>query len=148
MVLDATEKYDKPLTDERLFGWHAALFPTGRNGMHKITVGNWRTEAAGPMQVVSGPEGRQRVHYEAPVALKLDSKMKDFLAWFNGNAEGFDPVLKASIAHLWFVTVHPSKKGAQRQLHNISAAPSFVHRGEVISRALIPERLKVLLSRC
>src|SRR5579863_5809502 len=114
MILDATEKYDEPLTVDRLFGWHAALFPTGRSGMHKITVGNWRTAEAGPMQVVSGPEGRQRVHYEAPIASKLDREMKDFLAWFNGDAEGLDPVLKAGIAHLWFVTIHPFEDGNGR----------------------------------
>jgi Fic family protein len=114
MILDATEKYDEPLTAERLFGWHAALFPTGRSGIHKITVGNWRTEEAGPMQVVSGPEGRQRVHYEAPAASKLDCEMKDFLAWFNGDTDGVDPVLKAGIAHLWFVTIHPFEDGNGR----------------------------------
>ena len=114
MILDATEKYDAPLTAERLFGWHAALFPTGRSGMRKITFGNWRTEDAGPMQVVSGPIGRERVHYEAPVASKLDHEMSAFLEWFNGNADGADPVLKAGIAHLWFVTIHPFEDGNGR----------------------------------
>jgi Fic family protein len=114
MILDATEKYDERLTDERLFGWHAALFPTGRSGMRKITVGNWRTKEAGPMQVVSGPEGRERVHYEAPVASKLAHEMGAFLAWFNGDAEGIDPVLKAGIAHLWFATIHPFEDGNGR----------------------------------
>ncbi len=114
MMLDATENYGKPLTGERLFGWHAALFPTGRSGMHKITVGNWRTPEAGPMQVVSGPEGRQRVHFEAPAAARLDAEMKTFLEWFNANAQNFDPVLKAAIAHLWFVTIHPFEDGNGR----------------------------------
>jgi Fic family protein len=114
MILDATEKYDEPLTAERLFGWHAALFPTGRSGMRKINVGNWRTEDTGPMQVVSGPVGREHVHYEAPAAAKLDGEMSVFLAWFNGSAEGLDPVLKAGIAHLWFVTVHPFEDGNGR----------------------------------
>ncbi|MGA7808323.1 Fic family protein [Bradyrhizobium sp.] len=114
MILDATEKYDEPLTEERLFGWHAALFPTGRSGMHKITVGNWRSEQSGPMQVVSGPEGRRRVHYEAPVASNLDHEMKNFLTWFNGDAKGLDPVLKAGVAHLWFVTIHPFEDGNGR----------------------------------
>jgi Fic family protein len=114
MILDATEKYDEPLTADRLFGWHAALFPTGRSGMRKITVGNWRTEDAGPMQVVSGPVGREHVHYEAPVAAKLDAEMSAFLAWFNGIADGLDPVLKAGIAHLWFVTIHPFEDGNGR----------------------------------
>jgi len=114
MILNATEKYDAPLTAERLFGWHAALFPTGRSGMRKITVGNWRKEDAGPMQVVSGPIGREHVHYEAPVASKLDHEMSAFLEWFNGNADGADPVLKAGIAHLWFVTIHPFEDGNVR----------------------------------
>lgn len=114
MMLDATEKYAEPLTAERLFGWHAALFPTGRSGMHKITVGNWRTSETGPMQVVSGPEGRQRVHFEAPAAERLDVEMKAFLQWFNANSENLDPVLKAGIAHLWFVTIHPFEDGNGR----------------------------------
>jgi Fic family protein len=114
MILDATEKYDEPLTAERLFGWHAALFPTGRSGMRKIMVGNWRTEEAGPMQVVSGPVGREHVHYEAPVASELDHEMDTFLAWFNADADGVDPVLKAGIAHLWCVTIHPFEDGNGR----------------------------------
>jgi Fic family protein len=114
MTLDATEKYDEPLTAERLCGWQAALFPTGRSGIRKITIGNWRAEEAGPMQVVSGPIGRERVHYEAPVASTLDREMGAFLDWFNGKAEGLDPVLKAGIAHLWFVTIHPFEDGNGR----------------------------------
>jgi Fic family protein len=114
MMLDATEKYAEPLTAERLFGWHAALFPTGRSGMRKITVGNWRTPEVGPMQVVSGPEGRPRVHFEAPAAARLDAEMKAFLEWFNANSENLDPVLKAGIAHLWFVTIHPFEDGNGR----------------------------------
>lgn len=114
MILDATEKYDAPLTAERLFAWHAALFPTGRSGMRKITVGAWRTDEAGPMQVVSGPAGCERVHYQAPAAARLDREMSAFLAWFNGDAGGIDPVLKAGIAHLWFVTIHPFEDGNGR----------------------------------
>lgn len=113
MMLDATQRYDVPLTDERLFGWHSALFPTGRSGMSRITVGAWRTADAGPMQVVSGPIGRERVHFEAPAADALDREMAVFLAWFEGNAE-IDPVLKAALAHLWFVTVHPFEDGNGR----------------------------------
>ncbi|MGC1586958.1 MAG: DUF4172 domain-containing protein, partial [Rhodomicrobium sp.] len=113
MILDATENYDKPLTANRLFGWHAALFPTGRSGLRKIAVGAWRTGDAGPMQVVSGRPGRERVHFEAPDALRLDREMKAFLAWFNGDG-GLDPVLKAAIAHLWFVTIHPFEDGNGR----------------------------------
>jgi Fic family protein len=107
LILDAAEHYDAPLTAERLFGWHAALFPTGRSGLRKIIVGNWRTEEVGPMRVVSGPIGREHVHYEAPAAARLDGEMNTFLEWFDGTADGIDPVLKAGIAHLWFVTIHP-----------------------------------------
>lgn len=114
MILDATEKYDAPLTATRLFSWHAALFPTGHSGVKKITVGAWRTEDAGPMQVVSGPVGRERVHYEAPGAGRLDRETATFLKWFNENDNGVDPVLKAAVAHLWFVTIHPFEDGNGR----------------------------------
>lgn len=113
MILDATEKYDEPLTAERLFGWHAALFPTGHSGIRKITIGNWRTEEAGAMQVVSGPIGHERVHYEAPPAAKIKTEMDAFIAWFNQD-QGIDPVLKAGIAHLSFVTIHPFEDGNGR----------------------------------
>jgi Fic family protein len=113
MILDATERYDMPLTAERLFGWHAALFPTGRSGMTKITVGAWRNARSGSMQVVSGPIGRERVHYEAPIASRLKKEMRAFLDWFN-TENTIDPVLKAGIAHLWFVTIHPFDDGNGR----------------------------------
>ncbi len=113
MMLDATQHYDLPLTADRLFGWHAALFPTGRSGMHRITVGAWRPAEAGPMQVVSGPVGREKVHFEAPDAPRLDEEMQAFLDWFEKD-QGLDLVLKASIAHLWFVTVHPFEDGNGR----------------------------------
>jgi Fic family protein len=113
MMLDATQTYQAPLTDERLFAWHAALFPTGRSGMTKIIVGAWRDEASGPMQVVSGPIGREKVHYEAPAAARLDGEMAAFVEWFN-SAAPLDPVLKAAIAHLWFVTIHPFEDGNGR----------------------------------
>ncbi|MEY2927661.1 MAG: hypothetical protein RL367_2138 [Pseudomonadota bacterium] len=117
MMLDATRNYAEPVTDERLYGWHAALFPTGRSGLIRITVGAWRTADAGPMRVVSGPIGRERVHYEAPAADELDCEMAAFLAWFEGNAPldpPLDPVLKAGLAHLWFVTIHPFDDGNGR----------------------------------
>lgn len=113
MMLDATQKFADPLTAERLFGWHASLFPTGRSGMTKITVGAWRNDKTGPMQVVSGAVGHERVHYEAPAANRLFSEMTAFLDWFNKN-EPADPVLKAGIAHLWFVTLHPFDDGNGR----------------------------------
>ena len=113
MMMDATQNFDKPLTKDRLFGWHASLFPTGRSGMHKITVGAWRDDSYGPMRVVSGAAGRERVHFEAPEADRLNGEMKNFLSWFNGSMD-MDPVLKAGIAHLWFVTLHPFEDGNGR----------------------------------
>jgi Fic family protein len=113
MMLDATQNYDKPLTADRLFGWHSALFPTGRSGMHRIVVGAWRDDARGPMQVVSGPIGKEKVHYEAPSARRLNAEMSRFLAWAN-KKDGTDPVLRAALAHLWFVTIHPFDDGNGR----------------------------------
>jgi len=113
MMLDATQKYSKPLTKTRLFDWHAALFPTGRSGMSRIAVGAWRKDKGAPMQVVSGPIGREKVHYEAPPAERVDREMRAFLTWFNGEKD-VDPLLKAGIAHLVFVTVHPFDDGNGR----------------------------------
>jgi len=113
MTLDATQKYATPLSDERLFGWHAALFPTGRSGMRKIIVGAWRNDGDGPMQVVSGPVGKEKVHYEAPGAPLLDMEMSAFLAWAN-DTDKTDLVLRAALAHLWFVTIHPFDDGNGR----------------------------------
>lgn len=113
MMLDATQKYDEPLTAERLFAWHAALFPTGRSGMAKITVGAWRDDKGGPMEVISGPFGKEQVHYQAPAAARLDEEMAAFLAWFEEKSD-LDPVLKAALAHLWFVTIHPFDDGNGR----------------------------------
>ena len=113
VMLDATRKYDSPLTQERLFAWHAALFPTGRSGMQRITVGGWRTEASGPMQVVSGAIGREWLHYEAPSHDRLKKEMARFLKWFNASSET-DPVIKSALAHFWFVTIHPLEDGNGR----------------------------------
>lgn len=113
MMLDATQGYDRPLTGKRLFDWHAALFPTGRSGMTKIRVGAWRDDKKGPMQVVSGPIGKERVHYEAPAADCLRDEMKKFLEWFEKD-NSTNPVLKAGVAHLWFVTIHPFDDGNGR----------------------------------
>lgn len=113
MMLDATQNFSKPLTTDRLFGWHAALFPTGRSGMRKITVGGWRTADAGAMQVVSGPAGREKVHFEAPGAERLEGEMKTFLVWIEKKSD-LDAVLKAGIAHFWFVTIHPFEDGNGR----------------------------------
>jgi len=113
MMLDATQKYDQPLTKARLFSWHAALFPTGHSGIHRITAGGWRKDAAGPMQVISGSIGRENVHYEAPAAARVDEEMQAFLRWFNGG-DHMDQVLRAGMAHLWFVTIHPFDDGNGR----------------------------------
>jgi len=113
MMLDATQNCFKPLTAERLFDWHAALFPTGRSGMYKITVANWRTDSTGPMQVVSGAMGKEKVHFQAPDSSLVESEMSRFLDWFNESSE-LDLVLKASVAHLWFVTIHPFDDGNGR----------------------------------
>ena len=113
MMLDATQKFSTALTRERLFGWQAHLFPGVRTTSDKFRVGAWRDDSLGPIQVVSGPIGRHKVHYEAPAADRVESEMGKFLAWFDGN-EQEDPLLKAAIAHLWFVTIHPFEDGNGR----------------------------------
>ncbi len=115
MMLDATSNFDNPLTKDRLFGWHASLFPGGRSGMHKIITGAWRKDSHGTMRVVSGPIGREKVHFEAPEANRLNEEIKYYLRWFNtAGSEGIDPVIKAGVAHLWFVTLHPFDDGNGR----------------------------------
>lgn len=119
MMLDATQNYDQPLTKERMFDWHAALFPTGRSGMSKIIVGDWRDDADGPMQVVSGPYGKEKVHYQAPEAPRVDAQMEGFIEWFEQD-DALDPVLRAAIAHLYFVTIHPFEDGNGRTARAIA----------------------------
>ena len=113
VVLDATRHYDQPLTPERLLGWHAALFPTGYSGRTRITVAAWRTDASGPMQVVSGPVGREKVHFEAPPAATLPAQTQAFFDWFEAAPVG-DAIIKAGLAHLWLVTLHPFDDGNGR----------------------------------
>ena len=113
MMLDATQRYDVPLTKDRLFGWHAALFPSGWSNLLKITVADWRKDTTGPMQVVSGPMGKEKVHYQAPGSDRIESEMTRFLDWFETEQE-IDLVLKAAIAHFWFVTIHPFDDGNGR----------------------------------
>ena len=113
VVLDATCNFDQPLTPERLFGWHAALFPTGYSGRTRITVAAWRTDASGPMQVVSGPVGREKVHFEAPPAATLPAQTQVFFDWFEAAPVG-DALIKAGLAHLWLVTLHPFDDGNGR----------------------------------
>jgi Fic family protein len=111
MMMDATQKHASPLTEERIFGWHAALFPTGRSGMRKIRTGAWR---GGGMKVVSGPEGKQKVHFEAPAAEQVGPEMKRFLVWYKDNATPVEPLIKAGLAHLYLVTIHPFEDGNGR----------------------------------
>lgn len=113
MLVDATQNCFSPLTTERLFDWHGALFPTGRSGLYKITVAEWRIDSTGPMQVVSGAIGKEKVHFEAPDATLVENEMNLFLEWFNNNT-AIDLVIKAAIAHLWFVTIHPFENGNGR----------------------------------
>lgn len=113
MMLDATRHYDQPLTAERLFGWQAAMFPTGRSGMRKIITGAWRDNRDGPMRVVSGAVRKEHVHFEAPKAALLDPHMNSFVEWFEGK-KPFDAIVAAGLAHLWFVTIHPFDDGNGR----------------------------------
>lgn len=114
MMLDATQNFESPLTADRMFGWHAALFPIGRSGMQKIVVGQWRdNKTSDPMQVLSGPMGRETIHFRAPDSALLKDEMQHFLNWFN-EVQSIDPVIKAAIAHLWFVTIHPFDDGNGR----------------------------------
>ncbi len=113
MMLDATRNYSKELNKDRLFSWHSSLFPTGYSGMNKIITANWRDDSTGPMQVVSGPVGKEKVHYQAPAAEKVDQEMQQFFEWFN-SSRGIDLLVKAGIAHLWFVTIHPFYDGNGR----------------------------------
>ena len=113
MTLDATQNFSAPLTAERLFGWHAALFPSGYSGLRKIAVARWRDDSSGAMQVVSGALGQERIHFAAPAAPRLEKEMSAFLNWFDG-PDSTDPVLRAALAHLWFVTIHPFDDGNGR----------------------------------
>ena len=131
LMLDATGNYAQPLTEERLFAWHAALFPTGRSGMRKIIVGNWRDDAGGPMQVVSGPMGREKIYFEAPPADRLPGEMGQFLRWFEAPGR-MDHLLVAGLAHLWFVTIHPFDDGNGRIARAI--ADMALARSERISQ--------------
>jgi Fic family protein len=112
-MMDATGNYAEALTEDRLFAWHASLFPTGRSGMVKIRTGDWRDDSTGPMQMVSGPVGKEKVHYEAPPAARLPGEMAKFINWFE-EPKDTDPLLTAGLAHLWFVTIHPFDDGNGR----------------------------------
>jgi Fic family protein len=144
MMLDATQKFQTPLNAERLFGWHAALFPTGRSGMHKITAGGWRKDRKGPMQIVSGPMGRERIHYQAPAASQLNREMRQFLQWFNAY-DGSDLILRAGVAHLWFVTIHPFEDGNGRIARAI--ADMALARSERVAQRFYSMSAQIRLER-
>jgi len=113
MMLDATQNYRQQLTTDRLYGWHSALFPSGRSGMYKIITGKWRDDSTGPMQVVSGALGKEKVHFEAPSAKQIGKEMNSFISWYNKEQDQ-DIILKSAIAHLWFITIHPFEDGNGR----------------------------------
>ena len=113
MMLDATQNYQKPLSKERLCHWHASLFPSGKSGMYSITIGDWRKDETGPMQVVSGALGKEKIHFQAPDATVIEKEMTRFIDWFNSDS-ALDPVMKAGLAHVWFVTIHPFDDGNGR----------------------------------
>lgn len=114
ILLDATLGFEKKLTAEKLFGWHAALFPTGYSGLHKIKVATWRDDRDGPMRVVSGPIGREKIHYGAPPADRLADEMGHYLCWWGESHQDVDGLLRAAMSHLWFVAVHPFEDGNGR----------------------------------
>jgi Fic family protein len=153
MMLDATRGFASALTRERLFGWHACLFPSGRSGMRKIGVGRWRTQESAPMQVVSGPIGKERIHFEAPSAERLQGEMDAFLEWFRGLGE--EPVIRAGMAHFWFVTIHPFEDGNGRIARAIAEmalaqADGFPERYYNMSSRIESERRDyyTVLERC
>jgi Fic family protein len=119
MMIDATENFNSPLDKERLYAWHNSLFPSGHSGMHKVLVGQWRDDSNGPMQVVSGPVGKEKVHFEAPAADALEQEMQCFFSWIN-ERQHIDPVIKSAVAHLWFVTLHPFEDGNGRIARTIT----------------------------
>lgn len=113
MTLDAVNNFDNELNKDRLFSWHKSLFPTGHSGMYEVIKGNWRDDSQGSMQVVSGPVGRENIHFQAPAASVIEKEMELFFEWLNKEND-IDLVLKAGIAHLWFVTIHPFEDGNGR----------------------------------
>lgn len=144
MMLDATQRFQDPLSEDRLFRWHSLLFPTGQSGWSKINVGNWRDDKSGPMQVVSGAIGREKVHYQAPDAKRLRKEMNAFLKWFETD-QGVDLVLKAGVAHLWFVTIHPLDDGNGRIARAI--ADMMLARSENIAERFYSMSAQIRLER-
>ncbi len=144
MTLDATQHFENPLTTERLFDWHCALFPTGKSGLYKIIVGKWRDDSAGPMQVVSGAMGKEKIHYQAPDATQVAKEMNTFIDWFN-REDKLDLVLKAGLAHLWFVTIHPFTDGNGRIARAIT--DMLLARADGISQRFYSMSAQIRLER-
>lgn len=144
MMMDATLHAKQKLTSERLFGWHAAMFPSGRSGMYKIKVGNWRDDSSGPMQVVSGPLGKEKVHFQAPDSKRIKKEITQFLNWFNSN-DDLDPAIQAGIAHLWFVTIHPFEDGNGRITRAIT--DMILSRSETSSQRFYSMSSQIRLER-
>jgi Fic family protein len=144
MMMDATQNVKQKLTSERLFNWHSAMFPSGRSGMYKIIVGNWRDDSTGPMQVVSGPLGKEKVHFQAPDSKKIKREIQKFLAWFNSNSS-LDPAIQAGIAHLWFVTIHPFEDGNGRITRAIT--DMILSRSETSSQRFYSMSSQIRLER-
>jgi Fic family protein len=144
MMLDATQHYERPLTVERLFVWHSALFPTGRSGLYSIIVGNWRDDSTGPMQVVSGAMGKEKVHYQAPPAKDLEKEIYSFITWYN-NEGNHDLILKAGLAHLWFITIHPFEDGNGRIARAIT--DMLLARSDGISQRFYSMSAQIRLER-
>ncbi|PZM14081.1 Fic family protein [Rhizobium tubonense] len=144
LMLDATKNFRKPLDAERLFGWHVSLFPAGRSGMARIAAGAWRDDRAGPMQVISGAIGRERVHFQAPEAVRVRPEMQMFLDWFNAEGQ-VDAVLKAALAHLWFVTIHPFDDGNGRIARAI--ADMALARSEATSQRFYSMSAQIRIER-
>ena len=144
MMMDATQNAQQKLTKERLFGWHSAMFPSERSGMYKIIVGNWRDDSTGPMQVVSGPLGKEKVHFQAPDCNKINREIQKFLIWFNSNST-LDPAIQAGIAHLWFVTIHPFEDGNGRITRAIT--DMILSRSEISSHRFYSMSSQIRLER-
>ena len=144
MMMDATQNAQQKLTKERLFGWHSAMFPSGRSGMYKIIVGNWRDDSTGPMQVVSGPLRKEKVHFQAPDYNKINREIQKFLTWFNSNSN-LDPAIQAGIAHLWFVTIHPFEDGNGRITRAIT--DMILSRSETSSQRFYSMSSQIRLER-
>ena len=144
MMVDATQNFEAPLTSERLFDWHRSLFPTGKNGMYPIETGKWRSKSTAPMQVVSGSMGKEKVHFQAPDAVTLEIEMNVFINWFN-NENKLDPVIKAGLAHFWFVIIHPFDDGNGRIARTISEM--LLARSDGISQRFYSMSAQIRLER-